>query len=112
MKKDNEIVFEDYRKNKELKWGSKGYKHFDRPLGRKASLKLVKSLANPENVVNFIHYPLIVQYKKQLKFKNGKKKIKLRKLSLVSHKDSVLLKFYSQILNNYYEEYLKKVLGY
>ena len=108
MKKDNENVFEDYKKNKELKWGSKGYKHFDQPLGRKTSLKLVKSLTDPENVTNFIHYPLIVRYKKQLKFKNDEKKIKLRKLSLVSHKDSVLLKFCSQILNNYYEKYLKK----
>ena len=71
MKKDNENVFEDYKKNKELKWGSKGYKHFDQPLGRKTSLKLVKSLTDPENVTNFIHYPLIVRYKKQLKFKNG-----------------------------------------
>lgn len=108
MKNDNEKIFEIYKEDEKLKWGSQGYKHFDCPLGRKASLRLVKSFVNLNNVVKFIHYPLIVRYKKQLKFKNGKKKVKLRKLSLVSHKDSVLLKFYSQILNDYYEEYLIK----
>lgn len=92
-------------------WGSKKYLHFDSSYGASSSRKLVSKIykngIDEKYVKHFCHYPLIVQYKKQIKYKSGKKKIKHRKISLVSHRDSILLKVYCELLTPNYECFLK-----
>lgn len=97
-------------------YGSKQYKHFDRPLSKNKMYKELKKIRNPRNVPTYRHLPFITfnkTFRKYTKYDEGKmipteKRLtkKTRTISLASHHDSLLLKYYSVMLSTYYEQSL------
>jgi len=83
---------------------TKFYRHFDAPLSQKRIQHLLNILSSRKI---YRHYPFInynIKFKKYLG--QGQFKIKSRPISLPSHRDALMFKAYSILLNDYYEKYL------
>lgn len=96
----SELDFKDLSDN----YTPKAYKHFDTPLSKKSITRLLKILSSGKI---YRHYPFInynIKFKKYLG--RGRFKTKVRPISLPSHRDALMFKAYSILLNTYYENYL------
>jgi retron-type reverse transcriptase len=98
-------------------YSSKQYKHFDTPLSKNKISKELHHFSSPTYVKSYRHLPFITFNKTFIKYtkyshgeilpKNQRITKKTRTISLASHHDSLLLKYYSIILNKKYEKYLE-----
>jgi RNA-directed DNA polymerase len=95
------------------KWyRSRGYLHFDLPVGFK---KAVAVASSPDNVAKHAFYPLInytVESKKINKDKKTKKlnvTLKERPIAYSSHMDSHIYAYYAKTLSKKYEHKIKEV---
>lgn len=96
------------------KYKTKGYIHFD----KQVSIEHMKqNLQNPEWVAShaflpFIHYEqkhkkyILVRNDSDKKAIHKKKKKKIRKIYYAAHKDSLIYKYYGDILNDHYNSYV------
>ncbi|MDP1539510.1 MAG: antiviral reverse transcriptase Drt2 [Moraxellaceae bacterium] len=90
------------------KWfRSRGYAHFDKPIGYERASKIVK---NPSTVAKHAFFPLlsyeIVSQKVKKDVDSGKLSIvkKNRDIRFASHIDSHIYSYYSYILSDFYEK--------
>lgn len=98
----------DFGNLKEI-YNPKLYRHFDKPLSRKNISKLLDCLSSERFYTNYRHYPFInynIKFRKYLG--HGKFKTKSRPISLPSHRDALMFKAYSVLLNDHYEEFLNQ----
>lgn len=96
------------------KYKTKGYLHFDKQI----SIEHMKqNLQNPEWVASHAFLPFIHYEQKQRKYTlvrndldkkviHKKKKKKIRKIYYAAHKDSLIYKYYGDLLNNHYNSYV------
>lgn len=113
MKSYEEIkkeIVQNYKKNKRKK-----YMHFDKPLGAGKINALLQKFQEIEYVKSYRHLPYIQFNIRFNKYGYGNSKInkkamhtKLRKITLSSHHDALLFKYYGSILASCYEEYVMK----
>lgn len=94
-----------------LQYKCKTYRHFDSPLSEKGKKDQLNLFSNPDLVKSYRHLPFIsfdIRFRKYDRNKTLEKRIhtKVRKISLASHHDAFLLKFYANILSHYYEKYV------
>lgn len=98
-------------------YSPKQYKHFDAPLSKNKIRKELHHFSSSAYVQSYRHLPFITFNKtfiKYAKYSHGeilprKQRVtkKIRTISLASHHDSLLLKYYSIILSKNYEKYLE-----
>lgn len=93
----------------------KNYKHIDKNMSLDQRLNYIEDIANnPKKVKEHRFLPVITFYKEMQKYygrkPKGEPKIKnkRRPLVLTAHKDSLIYFYYSIILNDRYEDYLRK----
>lgn len=94
-----------------LQYKCQAYRHFDSPLSEKGKKDQLNLFTNPDLVKSYRHLPFInfdIRFRKYDRNKALEKRVhtKIRKISLASHHDAFLLKFYANILNHYYEKYV------
>lgn len=89
---------------------NRGYKHFDCKKNSQ-SLKLQKYITNPLKIAKHSFYPFLHHTIIMKKFdKNSLRKIKkkTREINYSAHIDRLIFSYYSQILNNKYNDYVLK----
>ncbi|WP_341778637.1 reverse transcriptase/maturase family protein [Levilactobacillus sp. HBUAS70063] len=96
---------------------SKGYQHFDLPLGKAEIKQLLSpgehSFMTRKFVENYRHFPLIrfdQRFNKYGKTDDDDGKhvyIKVRPISVTSHHEALLLKYYAEMLSAKYEAYIQ-----
>lgn len=111
------MKYKDIQKQAEndcLRSTSKNYLHFDAPLTMSAKKKLLKKFSYDTYVTSFRHLPFIEFKIKLNKYglldaESGSKGIheKVRTISLPSHHDSFLFKYYGRILSMCYEQFVE-----
>lgn len=108
------LNYNDVRKsalNNCRNYKSKNYPHFDKTLSKGQIAKLLSKFNNPRFVKSYRHLPFIcfnITFNKYKKVSDHHKGLcpKERPISLPSHHDALLLKYYSEILSICYEEYV------
>lgn len=87
----------------------RGYLHFDSPINSRQAISLVTS---PKKVATHSFYPFLscTLSIPKIKKENGKLKrdTKEREIAYASHKDSHIFSYYTHILNEKYEEIIRK----
>ena len=87
----------------------RGYLHFDSPINSRQAISLVTS---PKRVATHSFYPFLscTLSIPKIKKENGKLKrdTKEREIAYASHKDSHIFSYYTHILNEKYEEIIRK----
>lgn len=97
-----------------MKYKQKKYTHFDLPLGKNQKQKLLHNLKYNNHVTTFRHLPFVkfdIKFNKYKIGESGEKGHivpKIRKIALPSHHDTLLLKYYAEILSPLYENYLSE----
>lgn len=89
---------------------NKSYVHFDKRKNSQ-SLGVEKYITNPKNIIKHSFYPFIhtqIIFKKFNKLNPRIPKNKIREISYSSHMDRLIYSYYSQILNNEYNNYVVK----
>ncbi|KLI01436.1 hypothetical protein SINU_13465 [Sporolactobacillus inulinus CASD] len=94
-----------------LHYECKSYRHFDLPLSNKGKKDQLKLFSNPDLVKKYRHLPFIsfdIRFRKFNRNKPLEERVypKVRKISLASHHDAFLLKYYAVILSSFYEKYV------
>lgn len=86
---------------------SKEYKHIDYSLQNNEAKRFFEKVKDPEYVKKHRFLPFIqydIEFKKYSK-SISKQKIKIREISLVSHHDTGIYAYYSELLNDAYNNY-------
>ncbi|WP_187387543.1 reverse transcriptase domain-containing protein [Weissella muntiaci] len=80
--------------------------HFDFRIPKRLMGKYISYIQSPKNIANYRFYPFI-RYYKVLKKNDGEKiHIKKRPITVASHHDGIIYKYYGEILSLKYEEFL------